>query len=212
MNIKDQAFNIHKSSFSITRENREGLNGHPGMVVWLTGLSGSGKSTIANALEKRLYAEGRHTYILDGDNIRSGLCSDLGFSDVDRIENIRRITEVSKLMLDAGLVVITAFISPFRSERKIARELIGNDNFFEVYVKTPLAVCEQRDPKGLYKMARNGSLRNMTGIDSPYECPESPSAIIDTSSSTPYQVAGMLISAIKSRSANSCHLASAKTR
>jgi bifunctional enzyme CysN/CysC len=199
MNTIDQTANVYKNSFCITRASREGLNGHAGMVVWLTGLSGSGKSTIANALEKKLYAQGRHTYILDGDNIRSGLCSDLGFSDADRIENIRRITEVSKLMLDAGLVVITAFISPFRSERKIARELIGGENFFEVYVKTPLAVCEQRDPKKLYKMARNGSLQNMTGIDSPYECPEAPSAIIDSSNCTPDEIADTLISAIKLR-------------
>ncbi|NUU35669.1 adenylyl-sulfate kinase [Pseudomonas sp. C2B4] len=199
MVAKDQVGNIYKNSFCVTRADRENLNGHAGMVIWLTGLSGSGKSTIANALEKKLHAEGKRTYILDGDNIRSGLCRDLGFSEADRNENIRRIAEVSKLMLDAGLVVITAFISPFKVERGMARELIGVENFFEVYVKTPLAVCEQRDPKGLYKKARNGALQNMTGIDSPYESPEAPNATIDSSISSPEKIADFLIAAIESR-------------
>ncbi|MBM3514932.1 MAG: sulfate adenylyltransferase subunit CysN [Alphaproteobacteria bacterium] len=166
--------NVHRQALSITREDRERLNGHQGKVIWFTGLSGSGKSTIANALEKALHAQGKRTYILDGDNIRQGLNRDLGFTDADRVENIRRVAEVAKLMMDAGLVVMTAFISPFRAEREMARELIGQENFIEVFVDTPLEVCEQRDPKGLYKKARNGQLPNMTGINSPYERPLNP--------------------------------------
>lgn len=169
-----RAQNVHQQSLSIKREDREQLNGHKGKVIWFTGLSGSGKSTIANALEKELHAQGKRTYILDGDNVRQGLNKDLGFTDADRVENIRRVTEVAKLMMDAGLIVMTAFISPFRAERRMARELIGESNFIEVFVDTPLDVCEQRDTKGLYKKARNGLLPNMTGITSPYEAPEKP--------------------------------------
>ena len=143
-------------------------------------MSGSGKSAISNALEKELHAQGRRTYILDGDNIRQGLNRDLGFTDADRVENIRRVAEVAKLMMDAGLIVMTAFISPFRQERELARSLIGSENFVEVYVATPLAVCEQRDPKGLYKKARSGLLPNMTGLTSPYEPPDRPNMTINT--------------------------------
>jgi bifunctional enzyme CysN/CysC len=170
--------NVHRQALSITREDRERLNGHQGKVIWFTGLSGSGKSTIANALEKALHAQGKRTYILDGDNIRQGLNKDLGFTDADRVENIRRVAEVAKLMMDAGLVVMTAFISPFRAEREMARDLIGQENFIEVFVDTPLEVCEQRDPKGLYKKARSGQLPNMTGINSPYEPPLSPDCVL----------------------------------
>jgi bifunctional enzyme CysN/CysC len=166
-----RAQNVHRQALSITRADRERLNGHKGKVIWFTGLSGSGKSTIANALEKELHAQGKRTYILDGDNIRQGLNKDLGFTDADRVENIRRVAEVAKLMMDAGLIVMTAFISPFRAERQMARELIGEEHFIEVFVDTPLEVCEQRDPKGLYKKARSGQLPNMTGINSPYEAP-----------------------------------------
>jgi bifunctional enzyme CysN/CysC len=166
-----RAQNVHQQALTITRADRENLNGHPGKVIWFTGLSGSGKSTIANALEVALHAQGKRTYILDGDNVRQGLNKDLGFTDADRVENIRRIAEVAKLMMDAGLIVMTAFISPFRREREMARELIGPENFVEVYVSTPLEVCEQRDVKGLYKKARNGQLPNMSGITSPYEPP-----------------------------------------
>lgn len=166
-----RAQNVHQQALTITRATREQHNGHKGRVIWFTGLSGSGKSTIANALEVALHAQGRHTYLLDGDNIRQGLNKDLGFTDADRVENIRRIAEVAKLMMDAGLIVMTAFISPFRREREMARELIGPENFIEVYVSTPLAVCEQRDVKGLYKKARSGLLPNMSGISSPYEPP-----------------------------------------
>jgi bifunctional enzyme CysN/CysC len=169
-----RAQNVHRQALSITRADRENLNGHPGRVIWFTGLSGSGKSTIANALEMALHAQGKRTYILDGDNIRQGLNNDLGFTDADRVENIRRVAEVARLMMDAGLIVLTAFISPFRQEREMARELIGPESFVEVFVNTPLAVCEQRDPKGLYKKARSGQLPNMTGINSPYEPPEAP--------------------------------------
>jgi bifunctional enzyme CysN/CysC len=177
-----RAQNVHKQALSISREAREKLNGHRGKVIWLTGLSGSGKSTIANALEMALHAEGKRTYLLDGDNVRQGLNRDLGFTDADRVENIRRIAEVAKLMLDAGMIVISAFISPFRREREMARELIGNGNFVEVYVSTSLEVCEQRDPKGLYKKARAGQLPNMSGIGSPYEAPLAPQIAIDSGS------------------------------
>lgn len=175
-----RAQNLHRQALSITREDRERLNGHQCKVIWFTGLSGSGKSTIANTLEKELHAQGKRTYILDGDNVRQGLNKDLGFTDADRVENIRRVAEVARLMLDAGLIVIAAFISPFRVERQMARELIGEDNFIEVFVDTPLAVCEQRDPKGLYKKARQGQLPNMTGISSPYEPPAQPDLVINS--------------------------------
>ena len=171
--------NIFQQKLNISRKEREALNGHKGQVIWLTGLSGSGKSSIANAMEVSLHANGYRTYILDGDNVRGGLSRDLGFSDADRVENIRRITEVSKLMMDAGLIVMTAFISPFRHEREMARNLVGREHFVEVYVSTPLEVCEERDVKGLYKKARAGLLPNMTGIDSAYEAPLSPEVIVN---------------------------------
>jgi bifunctional enzyme CysN/CysC len=176
-----RAQNIHLQSLSITKELREKINGHKGQVLWLTGLSGSGKSTIADALEKQLYAEGKKTYVLDGDNIRHGLNKDLGFTDKDRVENIRRVAEVAKLMCDAGLIVITAFISPFRTEREMARSLFQSDEFKEIFISTPLKIAEQRDPKGLYKKARSGEIPNFTGINSPYEKPIKPELTIDTS-------------------------------
>lgn len=166
-----RAQNVHRQALSIAREDREKLNGHKGKVIWFTGLSGSGKSTLANALELELHAKGYRTYILDGDNVRQGLNRDLGFTDADRVENIRRIAEVAKLMMDAGLIVLTAFISPFRREREMAKELIGEDRFVEVYVSTTLEVCEERDVKGLYKKARAGQLPNLSGVGSPYEAP-----------------------------------------
>jgi len=188
-----RAQNVHKQALSITREAREKLNGHGGRVIWLTGLSAAGKSSIANALEVALHAEGKRTYLLDGDNVRQGLNRDLGFTDADRVENIRRIAEVAKLMLDAGMIVITAFISPFRREREMARELIGSDNFVEVYVSTPLEVCERRDPKGLYRKARAGQLPNMSGIGSPYEAPLAPQVTIDSGSQTIEQSVAQLM-------------------
>lgn len=163
----------------VTREEREQQHGHQGVVLWFTGLSGSGKSTVAGALEQALYRAGVNTYLLDGDNVRHGLCRDLGFSDDDRKENIRRVGEVAKLMVDAGLVVLTAFISPHRAERNMVRDLLAEGQFIEVFVDTPLAVCEARDPKGLYKKARAGELRNFTGIDSVYEAPDAPEIHLD---------------------------------
>ncbi len=176
-----RAQNVHRQALSIARANRERLNGHAGKVIWFTGLSGSGKSTIADALERQLHGLGRRTYILDGDNVRQGLNKDLGFTDADRVENIRRIAEVAKLMMDAGIIVLTAFISPFKREREMAKDLIGRDDFVEVFVDTPLSVCEERDPKGLYKKARSGQIPNMTGIGSPYEAPERPDLTVDGS-------------------------------
>jgi len=173
-----RAQNIHMQAHSISRKDRENMNGHKGRVIWFTGLSGSGKSAIANALEMELHSQERRTYILDGDNVRHGLNKDLGFTDADRVENIRRVAEVARLMMDAGLIVITAFISPFRREREMARELIGAENFVEIYVSTSLEVCEQRDVKGLYKKARAGLLPNLSGIGSPYEAPENANLIV----------------------------------
>ena len=164
----------------ICTSDRQKLNGHPGHVVWFTGLSGSGKSTLANALESALHARGVSTYLLDGDLLRQGLNRDLGFSDRDRIENIRRVAEVARLMRDAGLVVINAFISPFEQERELARELVGREHFLQVYVSTPLTTCEARDPKGLYKKARAGNLTTLTGIGSHYEVPQQPDLTVDT--------------------------------
>jgi bifunctional enzyme CysN/CysC len=175
-----RAQNVHRQSLSVDRTAREKLNGHPGKVLWFTGLSGSGKSTIANALEVELHGRGLHTYILDGDNVRQGLNRDLGFTDTDRVENIRRIAEVARLMMDAGLIVMTSFISPFRRERDLARELIGPENFIEIFVDTPLEICEQRDVKGLYKKARQGKIPNMTGVNSPYEVPLAPDVTVRT--------------------------------
>ena len=174
-----RAKNIHFQPTSITRKDRERLNGVSGRVIWFTGLSGSGKSTLANALECALYGSGVRTFLLDGDNVRHGLNNDLGFTNADRVENIRRVAEVSKLMLEAGLTVLTAFISPFRAERDMVRNLVGEENFLEVYVNTPLEICEQRDPKGLYQKARRGEIPNMTGIGSPYEAPEHADIEID---------------------------------
>lgn len=167
---------IHNTS----KSNRNNLLGNKSFVVWFTGLSGSGKSALTNELEQKLISDGILTYILDGDNIRNGLNKDLGFSESDRKENIRRIGEVAKLMVDSGIIVLTAFISPFREDRKIVRELLEENEFMEVYVKCPLEVCEERDVKGLYKKAREGKIKAFTGIDSPYEEPEFPEIVIET--------------------------------
>lgn len=166
-------------------------------IIWLTGLSGSGKSTLANALEGELFRTGHHSYLLDGDNVRMGLNKNLGFTDADRIENIRRIGEVAKLFADAGLIAITAFISPFRADRDLVRALVAPGEFFEVYVKAPLDICEQRDPKGLYKKARAGQIKQFTGIDSPYEEPANPELVIDTDKQSLEQSTQLLLSKLK---------------
>ena len=173
-----RAQNLSYQNFDVNRQVRADLKGQEPHIVWFTGLSGSGKSTVANLIEKRLTIEGRHAYILDGDNVRHGLNKDLGFTDADRVENIRRVGEVARLMADAGLIVLVSFISPFRNERRLAREIAGDVQFTEVYVDTPLAVCEARDPKGLYARARRGEIKNFTGIDSPFEAPEHPDLVL----------------------------------
>ncbi|WDF72603.1 sulfate adenylyltransferase subunit CysN [Novosphingobium sp. KACC 22771] len=188
-----RAQNVHWQALDVTREARAEIkNQRPG-VLWFTGLSGSGKSTIANLVEKKLHALGKHTFLLDGDNVRHGLNKDLGFTEADRIENIRRVGEVARLMTDAGLIVLTAFISPFRAERDLARSLTPEGEFFEVFIDTPLDVAEARDVKGLYKKARSGALKNFTGIDSPYEAPENPEIRIDTTKITPADAAEMIV-------------------
>ena len=192
-----RATNVHKQALQVDRAARETLNGHRGRVIWLTGLSGSGKSTIANAAELKLHQQGFKTYILDGDNIRHGLSKDLGFTVADRVENIRRIAEVARILVDAGIIVFTAFISPFRSERDMARSLFKSGDFSEVFVDIPLDVAEARDPKGLYKKARRGELPNFTGIDSDYEPPEKPEAVINTAELSIDQCAETLLKLIK---------------
>ena len=172
--------NIHWQALALNKATRAALKHQKPTCIWLTGLSGSGKSTIANLMEKRLHAEGKHTYVLDGDNVRHGLNRDLGFTDADRVENIRRVAEVAKLMVDAGLIVLVSFISPFRSERRMARDLFAEGEFVEVFVDTPIQECERRDVKGLYAKARRGDLQNFTGIDSPYEAPEAPELRLST--------------------------------
>jgi len=191
--------NIHMQAVDIDKQMRADLKGQKSCILWFTGLSGAGKSTVANIVEKKLAALGKHTYLLDGDNVRHGLNKDLGFTDADRVENIRRIGEVASLMVDSGLIVLTAFISPFRSERQMARTLVENDEFLEVYVETPLALAEERDPKGLYKKARRGDLKNFTGIDSPYEPPEQPEILIDTSTMSAEQAAERVIADLRKR-------------
>jgi bifunctional enzyme CysN/CysC len=194
--------NVHRQALSVNRAAREILAGHRGRVAWLTGISGSGKSTIANAAEKKLHDQGYRTYILDGDNIRHGLSKDLGFTVADRVENIRRVAEVAKLMVDAGIIVLTAFISPYRDERDMAKSLFEADDFFEIFVDTPLAVAEERDPKGLYRKARNGKLTNFTGIDSEYQPPKNPSLTLRTESQTVEEAADLLVELILNHKRN----------
>ena len=185
--------NIHRQALEISREAHAGLKHQKPAVLWFTGLSGAGKSTIANLVEKKLHRMNRHTFLLDGDNVRHGLNKDLGFTDADRVENIRRIGEVARLMTDAGLIVITAFISPFRAERQLVRAMMEKEEFIEIYIDTPLQVAEHRDVKGLYKKARAGKLANFTGVDSPYEPPISPELHINTTAMTPSQAASLIV-------------------
>ena len=192
-----RSHNIHQQAVDVDKAARMALKRHRPGVVWFTGLSGAGKSTVANLVEKRLHAQGAHTYLLDGDNVRHGLNRDLGFTETDRVENIRRVAEVGKLMVDAGLIVLTAFISPFRSERQLARELLEPGEFVEVYVNTPLATAEARDPKGLYKKARAGELKNFTGIDSPYEPPEFAEIEVNTGELSAEEAADQVLATLR---------------
>ena len=189
--------NIHLQHMEVEKASRSAIKGQKSCVLWFTGLSGAGKSSIANALEKRLLTMGRHTYLLDGDNIRHGINKDLGFTTADRVENIRRVGEIGRLMVDAGLIVLTAFISPFRAEREMARSLLAAGEFIEIFVDTPIEVAERRDPKGLYKKARRGELTNFTGISSPYEAPETPEIRIDTTALTVEQASEAIIAHLK---------------
>ncbi|MFL6775527.1 MAG: sulfate adenylyltransferase subunit CysN [Sphingomicrobium sp.] len=194
-----RALNIHRQPLEVSRETHAALKGQKPAVLWFTGLSGSGKSTIANLVEKKLAARGRHTFLLDGDNVRHGLNRDLGFTEADRIENIRRVGEVARLMVDSGLIVLTAFISPFRAERQMVRRMVPEGEFIEIFVDTPLADAEKRDPKGLYAKARAGEIKNFTGIDSPYEPPEAPEIRIDTMAMDAEAAANLIVDELTNR-------------
>ena len=194
-----RAQNIHWQAVDLTPAARAAQKGQRSCVLWFTGLSGAGKSTIANLVEKRLFALGRHSTMLDGDNVRHGLNRDLGFTDSDRVENIRRVGEVARLMSDAGLIVLVSFISPFRAERGMAREMLPEGTFLEVHIDAPLAVAEGRDPKGLYRKARRGEIKHFTGISSPYEAPENPELHIDTTKMTPEEAAELIVSQLEER-------------
>jgi bifunctional enzyme CysN/CysC len=188
-----RAENVHEQALVVTPERRAALKAQMPKLLWFTGLSGAGKSTIANLVEQKLHARGRHTFLLDGDNVRLGLNKDLGFTAAARVENIRRAGEAARLMMDAGLIVLTAFISPFRAERAMVRELVPDGDFIEIFVDTPLAEAERRDVKGLYKKARAGKLANFTGVDSPYEAPEQPEIRIDTMKLDPEAAAERIV-------------------
>lgn len=192
--------NVQWHGMRIDKALRATSNGQKPCVLWFTGLSGAGKSTIADKLEQKLYQAGKRTYLLDGDNVRHGLNRDLGFSDEDRVENIRRIAEMSKLFVDAGLIVLVSFISPFKAERQMARELMEDGEFIEIFVDTPLAVCEERDPKGLYRKARAGEIRQFTGIDSAYEAPEAPELTLQADQHDPDVLADQIIEFLAGRS------------
>lgn len=188
-----RAANTYFQSFEVTKQARARLNSQKPALLWFTGLSAAGKSTIANQLEKKLHARGKHTFVLDGDNVRHGLNRDLGFTEADRVENIRRVAEVAKLFVEAGLITLVSFISPFRAEREMARALMAPGEFIEIFVNTPLETCERRDPKGLYKKARRGELKNFTGLDSPYEPPTNPELVLDALNDSPGELADRII-------------------
>lgn len=184
---------------TVTRSRREKMNGHRSVILWFTGLSGAGKSTLAHAVEERLHLMGCRTFVLDGDNVRHGLCSDLGFSAEDRVENIRRVGEMAKLFQEAGVIVLTAFISPFRSDRERIRNLVPHGEFLEIYCSCPMEVCEERDVKGLYKRARAGIIKDFTGVSSPYEEPENPELIVDTGNSSLEECVDQVIALLQMR-------------
>lgn len=190
--------NIFHQRFTINQQKRNERNQHKSFVIWFTGLSGAGKSTLAEALEIALHEKGVNTFLLDGDNVRHGLNKDLGFSPEDRSENIRRISEVAKLLVEAGVIVIATFISPYQKDRENAKSIIGDEHYFEVYLETPLSVCEARDVKGLYAKARSGTIQGFTGIDAPYEVPTNPNFKVDTSIFTPNQIVENLMNALHS--------------
>lgn len=194
-----KATNIVWHGTSITKAERSKRKNQQPVILWFTGLSGSGKSTIANALESKLFEMGHHTYLLDGDNIRHGLNKNLGFSDEDRVENIRRIGEVAKLFVDAGVIVMTAFISPFRADRDMVRSIVAEGEFIEVFVDTPLELCEERDPKGLYKKARAGQIKNFTGLDSPYEVPAQSELVVKTAEKSVEEIVSEVLGYLKQR-------------
>jgi bifunctional enzyme CysN/CysC len=194
-----RATNVHWQALDLSKHDRSLLKKQNPCILWFTGLSGSGKSTVANLVERALHTEGRHTYLLDGDNVRHGLNRDLGFSDADRVENIRRVAEVSKLFIDSGMIVIVAFISPFRAERKLARDMVQQGEFLEVYVDTPIEECRRRDPKGLYARADRGEIKNFTGVDSPYEPPEQPEIHLETMSASLPDLAQRVIQELRTR-------------
>jgi len=193
-----RATNVHLQALDVDKEARASIKGQKPTILWFTGLSGSGKSTIANIVERKLHHAGQHTYVLDGDNVRHGLNRDLGFTDADRVENIRRVAEAAKLFVDAGMIVLVSFISPFRSERRVARELVGKDEFLEVFIDTPIEVCMARDPKGLYKRAKAGEIKNFTGIDSPYEPPEAAEIHVRTVNVTAEDAADQILARLRS--------------
>jgi bifunctional enzyme CysN/CysC len=190
---------VHWQAIDLNKQERAALKRQRPCILWFTGLSGSGKSTVANLVERALHSEGRHTYLLDGDNVRHGLNRDLGFSDADRVENIRRVAEVAKLFVDAGTIVIVAFISPFRAERKLARDLVGAGEFLEVFVDTPIEECRRRDPKGLYARADRGEIKNFTGVDSPYEPPRDPEIHLRTVGKTVPELAQLVLQEIRQK-------------
>lgn len=192
---------------SVNRSRREKLNSHKSVLLWLTGLSGSGKSTLAHAVEERLHSTNRRTFVLDGDNVRHGLCGDLGFSNADRVENIRRVGETAKLFLEAGIITLTAFISPFRSDRERVRSILPHGDYLEIFCSCPLSVCEEIDVKGLYKKARLGDIKNFTGISSPYEEPEAPDLLVDTHILSMDECVEKVLNLLKSHGMRGKHLA-----
>ena len=195
----NKSTNVVWHQATIDRQKREAMNGHKSAILWFTGLSGSGKSTLAHAVEEKLHEQKCRTFVLDGDNIRHGLCGDLGFSDEDRVENIRRIGEVSKLFIEAGVIAMTAFISPFRADRERVRGLVMHGDFIEIYCKASLEVCEQRDVKGLYKKARAGEIKAFTGISSPYEAPDKPEIIVETGADSLDKCADQVLGLLRER-------------